>query len=140
MTRKRTAELSLQATYRLLEKLQTSEERYRLLIAAIGDVVFQSDAGGLTFLNPAWTDHFGFSVASSLSRPLADFIDPTQSERYQSWLIELEHHPDTSRSLDLIILDATSTAHWVEMRANYSSSSQTFTGVIRDITVNRPVI
>lgn len=137
MTRKRTAELSLQATYRLLEKLQTSEERYRLLIAAIGDVVFQSDAGGLTFLNPAWTDHFGFSVASSLSRPLADFIDPTQSERYQSWLIELEHHPDTSRSLDLIILDATSTAHWVEMRANYSSSSQTFTGVIRDITARK---
>jgi two-component system sensor histidine kinase/response regulator len=137
MTRKRTAELSLQASYRLLEELQTSEERYRLLIAAIADVVFQADVRGLTFLNPAWTDHFGFSVADSLSRPLADFIDPTQAERYQSWLVELENHPDTSRSLDLIILDATSTVHWAEVRANYSRSSQTFTGVIRDITARK---
>ncbi len=55
--------------------LQRSEEEYRSVVEGVTQVIFRSDAQGrLTFLNPAWGELTGFSVESSLSRLLGDFV------------------------------------------------------------------
>ncbi|MDD5329947.1 MAG: PAS domain S-box protein [Sulfuricella sp.] len=55
--------------------LQRSEEEYRSVVEGVTQVIFRSDAQGrLTFLNPAWSELTGYSVESSLSRPIRDFV------------------------------------------------------------------
>lgn len=58
-------------------RLRESEKRYRGVVDGVREVIFQTDMEGkLTFLNPAWTATFGFSVEHSLGRPIEDFVHP----------------------------------------------------------------
>lgn len=61
--------------------LQESEEKYRTVVENVKDVVFRTDAEGrLTFLNPAWTDVTGHSIATTLGRPMDSFVHDTHDE------------------------------------------------------------
>jgi diguanylate cyclase (GGDEF)-like protein/PAS domain S-box-containing protein len=63
------------------ERLRQSEERYRSLVENLKVVVFQTDAEGRwQFLNPAWTELTGFSVAESLAKRALDFVHPEDRE------------------------------------------------------------
>jgi len=71
--------------------LQTSERSYRQLVHSLQEVIFQIDANGqISFLNPAWTDITGFSVADSLQTPFWQYLDPSlrsqEQRRFQSLL------------------------------------------------------
>lgn len=58
-------------------QLSQSEERYRLVVNNVQEVIFQTDSSGRwTFLNPAWTEITGFSVEESLGKPCCTFIHP----------------------------------------------------------------
>jgi PAS domain S-box-containing protein len=58
-------------------QLIQSEERYRLVVNNVQEVIFQTDSSGRwTFLNPAWTEITGFSVEESLGKPCWTFIHP----------------------------------------------------------------
>lgn len=64
------------------DELRQSEERYRLVVDNLKEVVFQTDAEGLwTFLNPAWQEITGFPVAESIGRLFLDYIHPDDRER-----------------------------------------------------------
>ena len=55
--------------------LQESEARYRQVSDALQDVLFQTDSqANWTFLNPAWREITGYSLAESLSAPCARVI------------------------------------------------------------------
>jgi len=57
--------------------LRASDRRYRDVVDAVRDVVFQSDAEGrMTYLNPAWAEVSGFSVPECLGRGFLDYIHP----------------------------------------------------------------
>lgn len=59
------------------EAHEVSERRYKDLVNTVQEVIFRTDAyGQLTFLNPAWRDTLGFEIATSLGRPVLDFIHP----------------------------------------------------------------
>jgi diguanylate cyclase (GGDEF)-like protein/PAS domain S-box-containing protein len=59
------------------DALRDSEARYRSVVDNIREVVFQSDNRGCwTFLNPAWEEVTGFSVADSLGRNFREFVYP----------------------------------------------------------------
>jgi PAS domain S-box-containing protein len=55
--------------------LKESEEKYRLVVDNLKEVIFQTDiARRLTFLNPAWTEITGFSLDESLGKRFLHFI------------------------------------------------------------------
>lgn len=65
--------------------LHESEERYRLLVHKIRDVVFQTDAAGCwTFLNQVWEEITGFAVADSLAQSVDGYVYPEDSERHRA--------------------------------------------------------
>jgi PAS domain S-box-containing protein len=64
--------------------LKESEQKYRSLVNNLKEVIFQTDIGGnFLFLNPAWTEISGFSVAESLGNNFAEFIHPEDLFLYQ---------------------------------------------------------
>ncbi|HBE18765.1 MAG TPA: PAS domain-containing sensor histidine kinase [Cyanobacteria bacterium UBA11149] len=65
-----------------LEALRLSEEKYRSVVNNIKEVIFQTDIhGNWTFLNPAWKEITGFSVASTLGTPISHYIYPDDLPR-----------------------------------------------------------
>ncbi len=57
--------------------LRSSQTRYQSLVDSLKEVIFQTDAAGLwTFLNPAWTEITGFTLAESLGHNFLDFVHP----------------------------------------------------------------
>ncbi|NJK28384.1 MAG: PAS domain S-box protein, partial [Coleofasciculaceae cyanobacterium SM2_3_26] len=55
--------------------LRTSEQRYRSVVDNLTEVIFQTNAEGIwTFLNPAWEEITGFSVAESLGTCFLDYV------------------------------------------------------------------
>lgn len=60
------------------------ETDYRQIIHELREVVFRTDAEGRwSFLNPAWTEITGFTVAECLGRNFADFVHP--DDRADNW-------------------------------------------------------
>ncbi len=57
-------------------RLAESEEKYRTVVEASSEVIFQTDAAGrLSFLNPAWERVMGFTVLEALGKTLDEFIE-----------------------------------------------------------------
>ncbi|MGZ3458865.1 MAG: PAS domain S-box protein, partial [Archangium sp.] len=53
------------------------EQRYRLVVENLREVVFQLDtAGRFTYLSPAWTELTGFPVEECLGQPCIDYVYP----------------------------------------------------------------
>ncbi|HEY9704971.1 MAG TPA: PAS domain S-box protein, partial [Allocoleopsis sp.] len=60
-----------------LQKLETSEQKYRDVLENIKEVIFQTDAkGNWQFLNPAWTEITGFSLEETLGHNSLKYIHP----------------------------------------------------------------
>ena len=61
---------------------QERDEQHRLLIADLKEVVFRTDATGRwLFLNPAWQELTGFTVAASLGQSFLDYVYPEDRQR-----------------------------------------------------------
>lgn len=59
------------------EALRESENKYRLAVDNLKEVIFQTDtAKKLIFLNPAWTEITGYSLTESLGKRFLDFFHP----------------------------------------------------------------
>lgn len=59
------------------ETLLESQERYRTVVDAVHEVVFQADINGCwTFLNPAFEVHTGFKVADALGVNFLEMVHP----------------------------------------------------------------
>jgi phosphoserine phosphatase RsbU/P len=66
------------------EALRESEKKYRLAVDNLKEVIFQTDtARELIFLNPAWTEITGYSLAESLGKRFLDFFHP--DDRLLHW-------------------------------------------------------
>lgn len=59
------------------ETLLESQERYRTVVEAVHEVVFQADENGnWTYLNPAFETHTGFKVADALGTNFLEIVHP----------------------------------------------------------------
>jgi len=57
--------------------LRESEKKYRSVVENVREVIFQTDTEGLwTFLNPAWTEITGFTIAESINTNFLNYIHP----------------------------------------------------------------
>ena len=72
-------EIHTQIQYRLIEKLEASERRYRLMVENLQEIVFTIDEScTITFINSAWNKILGYSLDESLQSSLTEFIEPKQ--------------------------------------------------------------
>ncbi len=61
-------------------KLKKAEEKYRLLVDNLNEIVFMLDPDGkLTFISPAITQQFGFPAEEIVGKPFADLVHPDDS-------------------------------------------------------------
>ena len=68
-------DIHVEATYRLTEALIESEKRMRRRVECLSEVVFETDgAGKLVFMNKAWTDTLGYTLAASAETRLSDYV------------------------------------------------------------------
>ncbi|KFE68350.1 PAS domain S-box protein [Hyalangium minutum] len=93
-----------------------SERLSRQIIDGLKEGVFQTDPQGRwTFLNPAWSELTGFSVAESLGRDALESVHPEDRTRVQeSFQALLAHKADHSRH-ELRYLRRDGSTLWVEM-------------------------
>lgn len=123
----------------LFTRLTDSNERYERVINATNEVIFQVDKHGRwSFLNPAWTQITGYSVAATLDKSIFDviFIDDLKLVRQEIVRALRQNVPDLHVSCR--IRSANGTLRWVEarMRLLYDDEGQYIgaTGLITDIT------
>jgi two-component system cell cycle sensor histidine kinase/response regulator CckA len=65
------------------EALRRSEQQYRSVVDNIKQVIFQTDARGVwKFVNAAWTEITGFTVAETLGRSFLTFVHPEDRLRH----------------------------------------------------------
>lgn len=66
------------------EALKESETKYRSVVDNLKEVIFQTDtARRLLFINPAWTEITGYSLAESLGKRFVEFVHP--DDRLLHW-------------------------------------------------------
>ena len=69
---------------------RASETRYQDLVETVRDAVLQTDLEGRwTYLNPAWEQITGFSVAETLGRPVLEFVHPEERDRHDDLFVPL---------------------------------------------------
>ncbi|ATC65035.1 hypothetical protein CMV30_14295 [Nibricoccus aquaticus] len=67
-----------------------SETRYRSLVSNLKEAVFQTDEAGFwTFLNPAWEEITGYSVAESLDTLFLNYVHPDDRDRNNELFLPL---------------------------------------------------
>lgn len=67
--------------------LRAREEQYRELVNNLQEIIFQHDTQGVwTFLNPAWLDVMGYTVAETLGTGFLDYVHPDDREYSQTQL------------------------------------------------------
>jgi PAS domain S-box-containing protein len=75
-------------------QLRESEARYRYLVTASPDVVWEADRDGrLTFVSDAIERITGDSYKVALGRPFADLVAPASRERWQAQLARVAFDP-----------------------------------------------
>ncbi len=118
-------------------ELRESEERYRSLIDAQGDLVVHRDADErITFVNPAFLRAFGVGEANILGRPLS--LAPLEEER------EIDggrgHGEIAARDLKLMTAAGARWFSWVDIRIRDEAGALgPVYSVARDITARKEV-
>ena len=70
-------EKAIQTQYHLIEALQQSETRYRLLVNSLREVVFQIDMEGRwSFLNDSWSELTGYGIDECIGNSFLDYVFP----------------------------------------------------------------
>jgi len=116
--------------------------RYRAVLDALDEVVFQTDAAGVwTFLNDAWTKITGFGVAETLGTHFLDYVHPDELtatvELFRSVIeggLDHCHHETRYRTAD-------GGYRWLELRSSVlrdpGGAVIGNVGTILDITARR---
>jgi PAS domain S-box-containing protein len=124
---------------RLYTTVRESEQKYRSVMDTIQEVVFQTDAAGIwTFLNPAWTEITGFSVAETLGRPWAAFVHTDDHPQAYVLLSQLLGRARTEAHGEIRLSTRAGAIRWIEFfaRITFGHDDQVLgiSGMLIDIT------
>jgi len=132
-------EIHTQIQYRLIEKLEASERRYRLMVENLQEIVFNiNQQGELTFLNSAWQKTLGYSLEESLHVPLSRFINLEQSEENKQLLTTILDRQNKART-ELSFKHQNGQIIWLELSANPNPAGG-ISGTLTDITERKQAI
>ncbi len=119
------------------------EDRTHRMLASLKDVVFELDeAGHFHYLNDAWEDLAGFSVADSLRKSLVEFIDQDDIHAFVEDFEKIVLGEKRSMRQDLRILRRNGGVNWCEFYARRDSSSSpgeipVIYGSLTDVTARK---
>jgi len=132
-------EIHTQIQYRLIEKLEASERRYRLMVENLQEIVFNiNQQGELTFLNSAWQKTLGYSLEESLHVPLSRFVNLEQSEENKQLLTTILDRQNKART-ELSFKHQNGQIIWLELSANPNPAGG-ISGTLTDITERKQAI
>ena len=130
---------------RLFSRMQQSEERYRDVVDSVKEVIFQVDPEGrFTFLNPAWEETLGYSVADSLGSLYMRYIHPDDVVIAISVAqrVLTEQNSDANLDIRLIAKDGQSCWMAVHARTLHNAAGEIIgaSGTLVDISNTRRAI
>ncbi len=110
-----------QSASRLFEqsqKILRSEAQYRRVVNSVREVIFQTDMQGRwTFLNPAWEEITGFTVAESLGRPSVGFAHPDDLQTAINALLPVLQLEVDSTRVEIRFITRSRAQRWAEIWA-----------------------
>lgn len=103
---------------RTLAALHQSEQNYRSVVDNLKEVIFQIDPTGCwTFLNPAWAEVTGYSIAESMGKNFLNYVYPDDRQlNLQLFQPLLEKQKDFCRN-EVRYLTANGSYCWLEVHA-----------------------
>ncbi len=136
MSPKDYGEIQLQIQYRLVEELSSAERRYRQLIEALREPLFECDEQGrLVFVNGAWSEVLGFTAEESLGRPAVDFLHPEDSTTGRMWLEDSADGAQRAapQHQEVRVQHRNGTLRWVELSVRAKGDGGRV-GMLHDVT------
>ncbi len=124
---------------RIEAALQESEQQYRSVVDNIKEVIFQTDAAGLwMFLNPAWTEITGFTVAESIGTEFLNYVHPEDRQRNLELFRPLIEREKEYCRHEIRYLTKDGGFRWIEVYARLTLAADGTvigtTGTLNDIT------
>ncbi|MCP4361688.1 MAG: PAS domain S-box protein [Chloroflexi bacterium] len=121
------------------ESLRASEERYRLLVNSVSDVIFQTNIDSeWTYLNKVWTDITGFSLAESLNEKLLTFVHPDDRDKNTAAFLSLIEKRKDFCYCEIRFLTKEGGYRWLEIHARRIEEANGrilgASGLLRDMT------
>jgi two-component system cell cycle sensor histidine kinase/response regulator CckA len=116
-----------------------SDAQYRALVDNLRQVIFETDARGQwTFLNAAWTEITGFTVAESLGTSFLRYVHPDDQQRHADLFQPLLENTADYFAVEARYLTVAGGYRWVEVFAQLSLDTQGavrgMLGTLTDIT------
>lgn len=124
------------------QALSDSEARYKSVVNNIKEVIFQTDAQGLwTFLNPAWTEITGYTVAESLGTNFLNYVHEEDREKNMKLFAPLIERKKEYCRHEIRYYTKAGGFRWIEVYArlllNDNDEAVGTTGTLNDITVRK---
>ncbi len=121
--------------------LRESEERYRQIVEAAGDMVYTANADGwFSYVNPPAQTLTGYSVAELLQMRLYDLLSPDWQAVARAFHTAQMRERKPKAALELPILTKDGAARWVEQTVTLAFEGEQimgFQGIVRDVTRRR---
>lgn len=123
-------------------ELKRSEERHRIIVSNLNEVVFQTDLQTRwTFLNAAWTDVSGYTVEESLGQPAGRLVHPEDRPEVMRYFASLMDGQNEAIRHEARGVDKNGNVKWVEfyvrlLRDDDGTITGT-TGALMDVTERR---
>jgi PAS domain S-box-containing protein len=124
---------------RLYTAVRESEQKYRSVMDTIQEVVFQTDARGIwTFLNPAWAEITGFSVAETIGRAWRAYVYAEDHAQARALISPLIRRERTEAHGELRFSTRAGEIRWIEFFARltigHDDQALGISGTLIDIT------
>ena len=104
------------ARKRAEEKLEESEEKYRLLFDTANEGIFVGQDGRVKFFNPKVAEILGYSTEEVQSKYLSEYIFPEDSDNVFNDYLKSLQGEKTDSILPFRIVSKTGEIRWVEIR------------------------
>jgi len=124
------------------QKILQSEAQYRRVVNSVREVIFQTDMlGRWTFLNPAWEDITGFTIAESLGRPSVSFAHPDDMQATINALLPVLQLELESTRIEVRFVTRQKQLRWAEIWSSLLRDEKGMpigaSGTINDISARR---
>lgn len=118
--------------------LKESQEQYQLVVDHIKDVTYSLDEQGcVLFLNKAWEERTGYSIAESKGKPFCDFIHAGDKENYRAMYNRLIEEQTGSETKIVRCLKKEGGFFWAEIyakRLHNEADDDIITGTLIDVS------
>lgn len=127
---------------RLAGQCHHTEEKFRLMVANLGEVVFQADhRGRVTFLNEYWQQLCGCAQEACIDKPLADLVAPEDANVMEDLVRQVIADDHSIKNATFLIPHRDGSGRWVQMNARKLKhpvdQSVTIVGTFVDVTDRR---